>query len=351
MTSMSSFQVARRGGHRLKPELQRFALSGTTFLFLVLLAAGVPSGLAAEPPAPADPARVEEIAWAQVFLDRAGFGPGKIDGRDGEFTRKALERYRRSQGEDVIAGETLDLSGLELSEPAFVTYSVTAEDLENVGELPSDLEAQSRLKWLPYGSAAEAIAEKFHCDIDFLEERNPGRTANIQPGDQLSVPNVEPLELAALKQPANPAPEESPAPSETSPKYSVVVHTAAKMAEVYEDARLVAAFPVTIGSGKTESPLGEWKVKGVARLPDFRYDKKMLEEGRRGNDFLILPPGPNNLVGVVWIALDRDGIGLHGSSDPDLIGRSQSHGCVRLANWDITRLVAFVQPGTQVSIR
>jgi lipoprotein-anchoring transpeptidase ErfK/SrfK len=123
------------------------------------------------------------------------------------------------------------------------------------------------------------------------------------------------------------------------------------MAEVYDGARLVAAFPITIGSAETESPIGEWKVKGVARLPEFRHDEKMLAEGKRSDDFVMLPPGPNSPVGIQWIALNRDGIGLHGTSDPDLVGRSESHGCVRLANWDVVRLAKFVQPGTPVSIR
>lgn len=294
-------------------------------------------------------ARVEEIARAQVFLDRAGFGPGKIDGRDGEFTRKALDLYRRSQGRSVAAGEKLDLSDLDLSsaDPVFVSYTATAEDLENVGELPEEVEAQGKLKWLPYRTAAEAIAEKFHCDIDFLEERNPGKTAQIKPGDQLLVPNVEPLDLSAWKKPA----KDAEPPINPAPAISLLVQTQTSMAEVYEDSRLVGAFPVTIGSSQTESPIGEWKVKGTARLPEFRYDEKMLKEGKRSKDFVMLPSGPNNPVGIVWIALDRDGIGLHGTNDPDLIGRSQSHGCVRLANWDIARLAKFVQPGTPVSIR
>lgn len=295
-----------------------------------------------------DTSRIEEVAKAQVFLDRAGFGPGKIDGRDGQYTRKALELYRRSQGQDATAEDTLNLSGIDLSkaEPAFISYTVTKEDLENVGELPEDVKAQGKLKWLPYTSSAEAIAEKFHCDVDFLEERNPGRTTQLMPGDQLMVPNVEPFDLAALKKPGEPkGPNDQPSPT------SVIVQTQDSMAEVYDNAQLVAAFPVTIGSGQTESPVGEWKVKGVARLPEFRYDEKMLNEGTRSKEFVMLPPGPNNPVGAVWIALDRDGIGLHGTDDPDLIGRSQSHGCVRLANWDVVRLANYVRPGTPVAIR
>jgi lipoprotein-anchoring transpeptidase ErfK/SrfK len=123
------------------------------------------------------------------------------------------------------------------------------------------------------------------------------------------------------------------------------------MLSVFEGDKLIAAFPVTIGSGRTESPVGEWKVRGVAKMPNFRYDKAMLNKGERSGDFHMLPPGPNNLVGVIWIQLNKKGIGLHGTSEPDSIGRSASHGCVRLANWDVVRLAAKVKAGDPVSIR
>ncbi|OYX16380.1 MAG: hypothetical protein B7Z16_11570 [Algoriphagus sp. 32-45-6] len=122
------------------------------------------------------------------------------------------------------------------------------------------------------------------------------------------------------------------------------------MLRVFENEKLVAAYPVTIGSAQTVSPLGEWKVKGIARLPDFRYDLSFLKTGERSDKTYLLSPGPNNPVGVIWVALNKPGIGLHGTSDPDAIGRSASHGCVRLANWDIARLATRVRAGVVVSI-
>ena len=290
----------------------------------------------------------EQITRIQVFLDRAGFGPGKIDGRDGEFTRRALDLYRTSQGQDAIPGESLDPAGLDLSsaDPVFITYTVTEEDVKNVGEVPETVPAQAKLKELPYHTAAEAIAEKFHCDADFLEERNSGKTAGIKVGDQLSVPNVIPFELEALEK-AQPTNKEGDTPT----MISVVVNTKSNMAEVYDDSKIIAAFPVSIGASETGTPTGEWKVKGVARMPEFRHDEKMLNEGERSEEFHMLPPGPNNPVGVMWIALNKDGIGLHGTNDPYLIGRSESHGCIRLANWDVVRLAEKIKPGTAVSIR
>lgn len=290
----------------------------------------------------------EQITRIQVFLDRAGFGPGKIDGRDGEFTRRALDLYRTSQGQDAIPGESLDPAGLDLSsaDPVFITYTVTEEDVKNVGEVPETVPAQAKLKELPYHTAAEAIAEKFHCDADFLEERNSGKTAGIKVGDQLSVPNVIPFELEVLKR-AQPTNKQGDTPT----MISVVVNTKSNMAEVYDDSKIIAAFPVSIGASETGTPTGEWKVRGVARMPEFRHDEKMLNEGERSEEFHMLPPGPNNPVGVMWIALNRDGIGLHGTNNPDLIGRSESHGCIRLANWDVVRLAEKIKPGTAVSIR
>ncbi len=336
------------------------------------------------------PAEFEAATRLQVFLDRADFAPGRIDGRYGDFTLKALALYRQSLGgtrESAPVPATppkkprsnggkspVDTSGLDLSsvDAVFVSYTVTAADLENVGEIPSGVPAQAKLKWLPYKDAAEAIAEKFHCDVRFLAELNPTLTQGLKAGDQLQVPNVLPFEIANVKSlkpgsefgpPANvdfkPDPEigeakekaePSPRGSEPRPMVSVKVDVKTNMVAVYQGEQVVAAYPVTIGSGQTESPIGDWKVKGVAKLPTFRYDKQMLEHGERSADFHMLPPGPNSPVGVIWIALDRKGIGLHGTSEPDSIGRSVSHGCIRLANWDIVRLAARVKGGVPVSI-
>ena len=328
------------------------------------------------------PEDVEAATRLQVFLDRANFGPGKLDGYYGDFTLKALAMYRESRGEQAPSAPAKpntapDITGLDLAsvDPVFVPYTVTEADLQNVGELPESVPQKAKLKVLPYSDAAEAIAEKFHCDRDFLEKLNPGKTKAIKAGDQLQVPNVEPFEVATVKDlkpgseiappaandigdgetggatenasPASKAPESGSAP----PAISVKVDTTTNMLGVYDAERLVAAYPVTIGSGRTESPVGEWKVKGVAKMPNFRHDEKMLKEGERSDDFHMLAPGPNNPVGVVWIALNKKGIGLHGTDDPDSIGRSVSHGCVRLANWDVVRLAMKLKGGVPVVIR
>lgn len=329
------------------------------------------------------PADIEAATRLQIFLDRANFGPGKLDGYYGDFTRKALALYRASRGETAHApapkadNAPPDVSGLDLAsvDPVFIDYTVTEADMQHVGELPDEVAEKAKLKVLPYRNAAEAVAEKFHSDPDFLEELNPGKTAALKAGDQLKVPNVEPFELGAVKDlkpgseitaaVANEMPDAEPgddakkaageAKSESSaggpPATSVKVDTKTNMLRLYEADALVAAYPVTIGSERTESPVGEWKVRGVATMPNFRHDEKMLKKGERSDDFHMLAPGPNNPVGVIWIALNKKGIGLHGTDDPDSIGRSASHGCVRLANWDVVRLAGKVKGGVPVSIR
>lgn len=302
----------------------------------------------------------------QVFLDRANFSPGKITGRFGPLTSKALMFYRQSRGEVFLppdeSGEgrrsdVLDMSGLDLAsvEPVLIAYRVTEADLQNIGKLPEARDAQAKLPFLPYTNPAEAIAEKFHTDVDFLVELNPGRMGCIQAGDTLMVPNVEPFDLSALrasKAEANGAKTaKEDAPSETVSDVEIQVHVEEHMLTVYEGGRLVAAFPVTVGSEETASPVGEWRVNGVATLPTFRYDERMLKYGEHSEDFHRLPPGPNSPAGVAWIALNKKGIGIHGTEDPDTVGRAVSHGCVRLANWDIVRLAARAKNGMSVVIR
>ena len=292
---------------------------------------------------------------------------------------KALALYRQSRGEPPSSppanlNAAPDVSGLDSSSvgPTFITYTVTDADLQKIGPVPSAVAAQAKLKFLPYRSPAEAIAEKFHSDIRFLEQLNPGKTKLIKPGQQLSVPNVEPFELAGVKDlkpgseiaslVANDLPDEttpangqvvSPPPNKSPPAaltMSIKIDTKTNMLGVFEADKLIAAYPVTIGSGSTASPIGEWKVQRIVKLPRFRYDKQMLQHGRRSGNFHMLPPGPNSPVGVIWIALNQKGIGLHGTSEPETIGRATSHGCIRLANWDAVRLAQKVKPGVAVSI-
>ena len=319
-------------------------------------------------------AEIEAATKLQVFLDRANFSPGKLDGHYNDFTLKALTVYRQSRGEPVASRPSTpdtapDLNGIHMGSvgPVFIQYTVTETDLQNVGPVPNAVREKAKLKTLLYRDAGEEIAEKFHCDERFLGELNPGKNGGaLKPGDQVRVPNVEPFELDAVKdlkpgseiapEVANDIadePEQKPAPNSepaVAAKTSVKVDVKTNMLGVFDGDKIIAAYPVTVGSKQTATPIGEWKVRGVAKLPTFRYDERMLKHGERSKNFHILPPGPNNPVGVVWIALNKRGIGVHGTDDPNTIGQAVSHGSIRLANWDVVRLAGRVKPGVPVSV-
>jgi len=353
----------------------RFAVVG------LLISTGIFPAAAKKKPTPKtnspNKSQTEAATRLQIFLDRANFGPGKIDGHYGDFTLKALALYRESLGEQPQApppqpktkrNVAPDLNGLDLAsvEPVYIPYTVTEADLQNIGQLPKEVPEKAKLKFLPYRDAADAIAEKFHTDVHFLEQLNPGKLKGIKAGDQVNVPNVEPFELATVKdikpgsetasQAANEIEDQpeaqasTPGESSAPRKVFIKVDTKTNMLGVFENDKLIAAYPVTIGSAQTTSPIGEWKVRGIAKLPTFRYDKEMLKHGERSGNFYMLAPGPRNPVGVMWIALNKKGIGIHGTEDPDSIGRALSHGCIRLANWDVVRLATKIKAGDNVSI-
>jgi lipoprotein-anchoring transpeptidase ErfK/SrfK len=322
-------------------------------------------------------AQIEAATRLQVFLDRANFSPGRIDGCYNDLTWKALALYRESRGEQPQgppsqsgphANVPPDVSGLDLAsvQPVLVPYTVTEADLQMVGRLPGNVAAKAKLKFLPYRDPADAIAEKFHSDVHFLEQLNPGKLKGIKSGDQLKVPNVEPFELGWVKeiqpgsetasQAANEVDDQpetqasTPGESGAPRNVSIKIDTKTNMLGVFEAEKLIAAYPVTIGSAQTASPIGDWKVRGIAKLPTFRYDKEMLEHGQRSGNFYLLRPGPRNPVGVMWIALNKKGIGIHGTDDPRSIGQAVSHGCIRLANWDVVRLATKIKASDNVSI-
>lgn len=324
----------------------------------------------------------EAVTRLQVFLDRAEFAPGKIDGHLGQFTLEALALYREAKGgtatpvtpDPKVKVEKSDalpeLTDLDLTstDPLFLSYEVSEDDLKQVGELPSEIPEQAKLKALPYRSAAEAISEKFHMDEGYLDELNPGKTKNIKAGDTLKVVNVVPFEksaIEALKQDDKDKKKEKEAKdkdvsnkkndaedkNDDDSKLLVHINTETNMLSVFDNDKLVAAYPVTVGSERTESPEGKWKVTKISTMPNFRYDKSMLKEGVRSDDFHMLPPGPNNPVGVMWIQLSKDGIGIHGTNDPATIGRASSHGCIRLANWDVVRFAEKIERNVPVTIQ
>ena len=316
------------------------------FSFLVpLWALAVVSASAVIPdPLPAAPEPVDDILKLQIFLDTHLFGPGKVDGRPGEFTTKALKRYQLANGmpETDMGTHSLDLSSVTDN---YTTYTVRPEDLKFVGDLPSGPAAQSKKKYLPYDSVLEFLTERFHCSPEFLGHINkPMKMSAIKPGDVVKVPAVQPFLIEELIQIGS-LPE--------VPEYLtriIKIDTREKLLGLWEGEKLLASLPITPGSGHLATPPGNWKIVGIAQMPTFRWDKSVLEYGVRSANSFELPMGPNNPVGVMWIGLNRAGIGIHGTNQGQTIGRSASHGCMRTANWDVVRLSKMITKGMPVII-
>ncbi len=278
----------------------------------------------------------------QIFLDNNWFGPGKIDGEMGEFFRKALIAYKRAHGMPETGA--VDRWLIDQVPVALTNYTITPEDAKFVGATASKPSEQARLKQLLYGSYLEFVAERFHASEAFLRKLNVGKNLDeLKPGDVVTVPNVLPFQIEKLSEafvPENPA----------LAARKIFIDTKERTLEVRENGLLVAEFPITPGSKTLPAPLGTWKILGVVTLPWFRHDEGVLNYGVRTENFFNLPPGPNNPVGVLWMGLNKPGIGIHGTNNPETIGRAGSHGCIRSANWDAARIKDLVTKGNTVEI-
>ena len=322
------------------------------------------NALGAKSPKPSAAAPNEEILRAQLFLDGSAFKPGAIDGKWGEFMRKALIRYAQAQGKtEARFGEgapaKFDLP-IDPSTPVLIQYVFSPDDQNFIGPVPKDHAAQVKQKSLPYESFLELVGEKFHCRGDLLKQLNPGFDwSKAKPGDSIQVPNVTSpfdvqaaLDLKAQTEAAEKADklktEKQKTPTE---QYSISVSVAEKILEVHQNGKLVGSYPITAGSKSLPAPVGEWFVKGFVWMPTFRWDEAILHGTHRSGNFFQLPAGPNNPVGILWMELNHKGSGIHGTEVPETIGRTTSHGCIRLSNWDALDLGKKVLPGVHVTIR
>ena len=276
-----------------------------------------------------------EAVQTQVMLDRAGYSPGEIDGSIGTSTRRALAAFTKSGG-------TADA----LPADAITTYKITAEDAAGpyVPDIPADMEEKAKLESLGYKNILEALGERFHASPNLLKRMNP--TATFAAGDEIAVPNV----LDAAQPGDSPRGGDSDAGSPTSPAgTTVTVRKSTSDVTVTDGSgRTLMYAPVTTGSENDPLPLGEWKVNGVQKNPTFRYNPKLFWDADPTHSKALIPAGPNNPVGVVWVDISKPHYGLHGTPEPATVGKTSSHGCVRLTNWDALKLASLVKPGTKV---
>ena len=273
------------------------------------------------------------IVKAQTLLGRTSISPGVIDGLDGENYRKAVSQFRRQ--ENLGQGEELDerawktLAG-DGADAIATQYTITEKDADYdyADEIPNDYAKQAKMKRLSYTSPVEMFAERFHMGENLLKALNPRASFKALAKRSRSFRRS--------------------ARSRASP-FLIQANKSTGMVIVYgEDKRILASYPATIGSETTPSPEGEHKVTLIAPNPTYRDDPEKNFQQDKNMEPLTLPPGPNNPVGTVWIALSKPTYGIHGTPEPSKVSKTSSHGCVRLTNWDAEELADMVKPGVVV---
>ena len=273
-----------------------------------------------------------KLAW-QLALERVAFSPGLIDGRPGSKTELATREFQRVRGLPITGlPDEATAAALNIQPAtAITTYKVQRGDLDGIGPAPKDWVARSKLKRLGYVSLGDALAEKFHCTRGLLVALNPGRDIDgLQPGDMLSVPAVE---------------EKLSAPRGER----IEINLSEKVIRVLDGrGQLVGLFHCSIAADRARAPSGDARVSVVAEDPEYTFDPKMWPEVKGVDHKLTIPPGPRNPVGACWIGLSLPGYGIHGTPTPEMIGKTGSHGCFRLTNWDALRLSRMIQVGTPV---
>ncbi|MFL6749105.1 MAG: L,D-transpeptidase family protein [Sphingomicrobium sp.] len=334
-------------------------------LAAVLLSAGAPG----QPSKPAAKAWVPPgtpgspidgtVFHAQVLLSTAGFSTGVIDGKEGSSFKEAVRGFQEARGLQPTG--KLDPQTrralLEQGRSSTVTVKLTRADISGnyVYPFPRKPEGQAKLPFAAYRNMLEEVAERYHTTPDTIVALN-GPTALIGVGQTLRLPNVLPTSTNYGGSPLKDDQRQwfvklNVDGNVPQGSYVIVDKSEGQLKVMDGSDRLVAQFPVTTGSEHDPLPMGTWKVPTYSFLPPFHYQPDLFWDVDDSKDEKMLPPGPNGLVGVAWLDLSKEHYGIHGTNEPQNIGKTESHGCLRLTNWDVLRLSRMLKPGFKAIFR
>ncbi len=276
------------------------------------------------------------ILSLQICLDRRGFSPNAMDGQVGDKTRAALAAYCTANGlPPPTPGEETDAFKRYFpNEPdLFVTTEVTAADIAELVQIPDSPAKKAALPRMGYETIAEMFAERGHVTPNTLRRLNPKVAwTNVTVGTKIMLPEVSPVAFG----------DKAALVKVSLSRFTVTALDAAR--------RPIAVYPCSIARDKAKRPPpGEIRIVSRIADPNYTYTPDHTPRGKKPARH-IFPPGPNNPVGTVWLGLSIPGYGIHGSPTPERIGRAESHGCFRLANWNAEKLYELVTPGTRVLI-